>query len=133
MTAYQIKISKPWGYELILTPPEAPTVAKILHLNAGCRFSLQYHELKEETLILISGQAKLITGGWKEIGNLKEEIMKRQSGYFIPRGLVHRCQATTECEIMESSTKEEGTTVRLQDDYGRKDETEEERSRRKLF
>ena len=119
------KIPKPWGYELIFTPPEAPTVGKLLHINAGSRFSLQYHEMKEETLVLTSGEAKIFYGS--DQNNLTEELMKPLFGYFLPKKAVHRIQAITDCDILESSTKEEGTTVRLQDDYQREDETEEER------
>lgn len=125
MKPFQIKIEKPWGYELLLTPPEAKALAKILHLNKGSRFSLQFHEKKAETLVLINGEAKLIWGNDQD--RLFEEKMASGRGYFIPKGLIHRCEAVTDCEIFESSTKEEGTTVRLQDDYKRKDETETER------
>jgi len=124
---FQQKIDKPWGYELILNTPSSPITAKILHINSGCQFSLQYHEIKEENLTLVSGEAKIILGGVKEIGDLREETMEKYKGYFIPKGLAHRCRAITDCDIFESSTLELGTTVRLQDDYGRKDETEEER------
>ena len=124
------KIPKPWGYELIFTPPEAPTVGKLLHINAGSRFSLQYHEMKEETLVLTSGEAKIFYGS--DQNNLTEELMKPLFGYFLPKKAVHRIQAITDCDILESSTKEEGTTVRLQDDYQRKDETEEERNQNRM-
>lgn len=127
MTPFQIRVEKPWGYELIFTPPEAPMAGKLLHLKAGCRFSLQYHEIKEETLILVNGEAK-ITLGESENG-LVTEKMRKNSGYFIHKGLIHRCEAITDCDILESSTKEEGTTVRLQDDYQRKDETQIEREK----
>jgi len=124
------KIPKPWGYELIFTPPEAPTVGKLLHINAGSRFSLQYHEMKEETLVLTSGEAKIFYGS--DQNNLTEELMKPLFGYFLPKKAVHRIQAITDCDILESSTKEEGTTVRLQDDYQREDETEEERNQNRM-
>lgn len=127
MKPYQQKIKKPWGYELVLTPPEANAIAKILHLDKGARFSLQFHEKKAETLVLINGDAKLIWGN--DENRLFEEKMKNGRGYFIPRGLIHRCEAITNCDIFESSTKEEGVTVRLEDDYSRKDETEEERKK----
>lgn len=127
MNSFQKKIEKPWGYEILLSPPESPVVAKILHLNADCQFSLQYHEEKEETLSLINGEAKLILGGLKEIGELKEETMVKDFGYFIPKGLVHRCFGVTDCDIFESSTRETGTTVRLKDDYNRIDENQEDR------
>lgn len=130
MKSFQIKIEKPWGYELLLTPPEAKATAKILHLNKGSRFSLQFHEKKAETLVLINGEAKLIWGNDKD--HLFEEKMGNGRGYFIPKGLIHRCEAVTDCEIFESSTKEEGTTVRLEDDYARKDEIEEERLKQRI-
>jgi mannose-6-phosphate isomerase-like protein (cupin superfamily) len=125
MNSYQKKIDKPWGYELIFTPPESQTVGKLLHLNQNARFSLQYHEIKEETLVLVKGLANIYWGETNQ--QLAKEEMKPNQGYFIKKGLIHRCEAITECDILESSTKEEGTTVRLEDDYERGNETEEER------
>ncbi|PJE69335.1 cupin [Candidatus Shapirobacteria bacterium CG10_big_fil_rev_8_21_14_0_10_38_14] len=125
MIAFQVKTEKPWGYEILFTPPESQTIGKLLHINAGARFSLQYHEVKEETLTLMAGESKIIWG--ENENDLKTENMKKNHGYFIPKRLIHRCEAVSDCDIFESSTKEEGTTVRLQDDYTRKNETEEER------
>lgn len=111
------KVEKPWGYELILTSPNDPVTGKILHLNQGARWSYQYHEKKQENLTLINGRAKIIL-------NDEEEEMEPKKGYFIKPLEKHRVQGITDCDIMEVSTKEEGTTVRLQDDYQRPDETE---------
>ncbi|PIU33137.1 cupin [Candidatus Shapirobacteria bacterium CG07_land_8_20_14_0_80_39_12] len=116
--AYSVKINKPWGYEIIFTPPDSPVTGKILHLNQGARFSYQYHEKKTETLCLLNGRAKIIL-------NDEEIEMEPQKGYFIKPIVKHRCQAITDCDLLEASTKEEGTTVRLQDDYQRPDETDE--------
>ena len=126
MKPYQLKVEKPWGYELILTPSESPVTGKILHLKAGARFSYQYHEQKQETVVLIFGQAKLIFED--ESGKLQEVEMESQKGYFIKPYVKHRCQAISDCDIMEASTPEVGKTVRLEDDYSRPDETEAERS-----
>lgn len=131
MKPFVQKISKPWGYELLLSPPESPITSKILHLNAGARFSLHYHEIKEETFTLINGQAKIIFGHSED--SLNEEEMLPNHGYFIPKGLIHRVAASSECDILESSTPETGTTVRLQDDYQRKNESEEERRKARLL
>lgn len=119
MGAFFKKIKKPWGYEILLSPPQSPVVAKILHINAGCRFSLQYHEIKEEVLTLVRGEAKIFFG---KIGNLQEETMVKDQGYFIPKSQVHRCKAITDCDIFEASTIETGITVRLEDDYKRGNE-----------
>ena len=70
------KIDKPWGYELILTSPDSPVTGKILHLNQGARWSYQYHEKKQENLILINGRAKIILDD-------QEEEMEPKKGFFI--------------------------------------------------
>lgn len=125
MKPFQLKVEKPWGYEFVFTPPKAPTVGKLLHLNAGCRFSLQYHEVKEETMVLVNGKANIY------LGNTRETVVKQEMllnhGYLITPGTIHRCEALTDCDILESSTKEEGATIRLEDDYNRNNETEKSR------
>lgn len=128
MKPFQLKVEKPWGYELILTPEESPVTGKILHLNAGQRFSLQYHDKKKETLTLIFGLALLILED--ENGKLQEIKMEPKKGYFIKPLQKHRAKGITDCDILEASTREEGKTVRLEDDYARGTETEEARKKR---
>lgn len=128
ITPFQQKIEKPWGYELLLTPPESPVTGKILHLNSGARFSLQFHDLKEENLILITGEALMTLED--ENGNLQKVEMEKQRGYDIKPFQKHRVKGITECDIYETSTKEEGKTIRLEDDYSRGTETEEQRKTR---
>lgn len=122
------KIQKPWGYEIILTSPESPVTGKILHLDNGKRFSLQYHDKKIETLTLFSGEAYIILEDDKR--KINEVKMEFNKGYFIRPFQKHRCQGIKDCLILEASTKEEGETVRLEDDYGRGTETEEVRKKR---
>lgn len=124
MKPFGQKIIKPWGYELIFTPPDSPVTGKILHLDGGKRFSYQYHDKKQETLCLLKGKAKIIING-------KTQLMRLLKGYFIKPMVKHRCWAITDCDILEASTKEEGNTVRLEDDYHRPTETEEARKKRK--
>lgn len=114
------KVEKPWGYELILNPPDFLVTGKILHLKKGARLSYQYHETKQEVLCLIKGRAKIIF-------NDQEFEMELNKGYLIKPLDKHRFQGITDCDIMEASTPETGTTFRLQDDYQRPDETEEVR------
>ncbi|TSC54170.1 MAG: mannose-6-phosphate isomerase [Microgenomates group bacterium LiPW_31] len=120
---FQLKIEKPWGYEIILTPPEPSVTGKIEHVNAGCRCSLQYHDKKQETLILITGKAIIYLED--DRGNLREIEMEPRKGYFIKPFQKHRFKGITDCDIFEASTKEEGNTIRLEDDYSRPTETEE--------
>lgn len=122
-TPYQERVEKPWGYELIYTPPTAPVTGKILHVKAGNRLSLQYHDEKIETLCLLDGEA-IITLTNTE-GEEVEIPMEINKGYFVQPGQIHRITAVTDMTFIESSTPETGNTFRLQDDANRPDETEE--------
>jgi mannose-6-phosphate isomerase len=122
---HQQKVIKPWGYEIIYSPPNAPTVGKILHLKAGHKLSLQWHDQKTETLCLIKGQAKYILENNKN--QLKEIDMELNKGYFNNPGQTHRIIAITDCDIIESSTPETGNTFRVKDEYKRDSETEKMR------
>ena len=116
-------VKKPWGFEIILTPPNLPYTAKIIHLNGGHRFSLQIHDKKIETVTLVSGEAFLLIDG--QDGEIKKIIMELRKGYTVQIGQRHRVAAVKDSEIFEASTQEIGTTYRLGDDYSRGDETQE--------
>lgn len=122
------KIKKPWGYEIILTPPDSSITGKIIHLDDGKRFSFQYHDEKTEALTLISGEAYIILEDNQS--KMKKMKMEKNKGYFIKPFQKHRCQGIKDCLISEVSTKESGKTVRLEDDYNRGTETEKKRQQR---
>jgi len=122
---FQQKIMKPWGEEIIYTPEDFPYAGKILHVKSGKRLSLQYHNEKKETLCLFSGNALLWIGNAK--GEMEKISMEPFHGYSVMPGQQHRIEAVEDCFILESSTPEAGDTVRVEDDYGRPDETEEMR------
>ncbi len=123
--AYQKKVIKPWGYEIIFTPDGLNRTGKILHINAGKKLSFQYHDEKEETMCLVSGKAII----WLE--NSKGEIekipMELNKGYSNVPPQKHRIEAVEDSDVFEVSTPETGTTVRIDDDYARSAETEEVR------
>lgn len=119
-------IDKPWGKEIIISNENTPYTGKIIHINAGKRWSLQYHDQKSETFACFSGQANLITGTSKE--SITSEPMQKDMGYTIIPGTYHRIEAITDTIIFEVSTPEIGTTYRVEDDYQRKNETEEIRN-----
>lgn len=124
-TPFQKKVEKPWGYELIYTPDDSPATGKVLHLNAGKRLSLQYHDVKRETLCLVKGQA-MITLSDKNDKTI-EIPMELNKGYHIMPGQVHRVTAVTDIDLIEASTPEKGNTFRIEDDAKRPTETEEMR------
>ena len=126
---YQKKIEKPWGWEIHWTPSDLPYMGKVLHVYADKRLSLQYHDKKQETWYLINGRGKVV---WdNEKGELIETELKMGEGYTCCVGQRHRLVGITDCDIVEVSTPEIGTTYRLEDDFRRPDETEELRKNRK--
>ena len=122
------RIEKPWGYEILLTPPDVPYAFKLIHVEAGKRLSLQVHDVKVETQTLVAGHGVLVLEGAD--GQLHEVEMEPGVGYHVAVGQRHRlCAAADEdATIVEASSPEAGTTLRLDDDYARPDETEELRA-----
>lgn len=127
--SYSRKIDKPWGWELHFTPDTLPYMGKIIHVNAGARLSLQAHDKKQESWIKLRGDARVIIED--ETGGLQEVELSDGEGITCKIGQRHRLKAgETDADILEVSTPEIGTTFRLEDDYKRTDETEEEREKR---
>lgn len=121
------KVSKPWGYEIHWTPEDKPYMGKLLHINKGARLSLQYHDQKQESWLLINGRGKVIWDNDK--GELVETELQKGQGYACCLGQKHRLAGITDCDILEVSTPEMGTTWRLEDDYKRPDETPQQRKK----
>ena len=55
------RVEKPWGYELIWAETD-DYVGKLLFVRAGEALSLQFHEEKDETLFLLTGEIVLELG-----------------------------------------------------------------------
>lgn len=123
---YVRRVQKPWGWELLWTPRSLPYVGKLLHLNAGRRMSLQVHENKLESWLLVNGRARVI---WENAdGELEECELEPGRGYSCSSGQKHRLAGITDCELIEVSTPEIGMTWRLEDDYGRNHESQAQRA-----
>src|SRR5690349_17235135 len=89
------RIDKPWGYEILLSPPEAPYASKLIHVKAGKRLSLQLHDTKVETQTLVAGKGILVLEG--QDGQLHDIAMEPGVGYHVAVGQRHRlCASPTE-------------------------------------
>lgn len=125
--SYVKKVNKPWGYELHWVREEAPYMGKVLHINEGARLSMQIHDQKQESWFIMNGRAAVIWNNDKD--ELVETELKPGLGYSTKVGQKHRLKGITECNILEVSSPEKGTTWRLEDDYARPDETPEQRKK----
>jgi mannose-6-phosphate isomerase-like protein (cupin superfamily) len=122
---YVRKVDKPWGYELHWVPEGMPYMGKVLHIDAGKRLSLQVHDIKQESYWLVNGECNLVIENSK--GEMETVAMQKGLGYTTHVGQKHRHQAVTDCDVLEVSMPEQGTTLRLEDDYKRPDETPDQR------
>lgn len=110
------RVEKPWGYELIWARTEQ-YVGKILHINAGESLSLQYHDVKDETIFLLTGEMLFWAGS--SPGSLAEIPLAQGEAFRVLPHTVHRMQAVTDCDVLEASTPHLDDVVRLEDRYGR--------------
>ena len=109
------RVEKPWGYEIIWASTDR-YVGKILHIEPGHALSLQYHNQKDETIHVLSGD---IIFRVKEGDALVERRMRAGESYHIAPLTVHQMEAVTAADLLEASTPEIDDVVRLQDRYGR--------------
>jgi mannose-6-phosphate isomerase-like protein (cupin superfamily) len=106
-----------------------PYAFKLIHVQAGKRLSLQVHDVKVETQTLVAGRGVLVLEDGD--GVLREIEMQPGVGYHVAVGQKHRLCAAPDADatVLEASTPELGTTLRLEDDYARPDETEAARQK----
>ena len=114
------RIEKPWGHEVVWA--ETPRyVGKLLHIAAGHRLSRQYHERKDETFLVQSGEMDLEIG---QGADAHVRRMKARDSYHCAPRTVHRMVAVTDVDVIEVSTPELDDVVRLEDAYGREGTSE---------
>ncbi len=112
----QRHVPKPWGSEQIWALTER-YCGKIIRIDAGRRLSLQRHERKEESLIVMRGTLRLHLEDDEGIVRVLELGPGESAHVGVPR--IHRFEAVTDVELVEVSTPEIDDVERLEDDYGR--------------
>lgn len=109
-------VQKPWGHEVIWAHTSL-YVGKILHVKAGQALSVQYHNQKDETIHLLSGEMIYRVGQGND--ELVEVVLRAGDSFRNEPGTVHQMEAVTDCDILEASTPHLDDVVRLSDRYGR--------------
>jgi mannose-6-phosphate isomerase-like protein (cupin superfamily) len=105
------RVEKPWGYEELLECNDK-YVVKMLFMKRGHSCSLQFHELKKETIVVLSGVLRITVADSSREYTAGETVT-------IPPYTVHRMEAVENSLYTETSTNELWDVVRLQDAYGR--------------
>lgn len=113
------EVKTPWGKEVIWGETK-DYVGKLLYINKGHRLSLQYHEKKEETILVLSGELEIFVSdhGRRGVSTLK---LSAGETYHVTPGTIHRFSATlgTDVVLAEVSTNYLDDVIRLEDDYDR--------------
>ncbi len=110
-------VPKPWGHETIWAHTDK-YVGKILHVKAGEKLSIQYHEKKDETVYLLSGEMKY----WVQLPGdteLRDQRLVAGESFRITPHTIHAIEAVTDIDVLEASTPELDDVVRITDRYGR--------------
>jgi mannose-6-phosphate isomerase-like protein (cupin superfamily) len=110
-------VAKPWGHETIWAANDL-YVGKILHVKAGQSLSVQYHNVKDETVYLLAGTMKY----WVKLegsDELQDMHLTTGQAFRITPGTIHYIEAITDCDVLEASTPHLDDIVRLKDLYGR--------------
>ena len=114
------RVDKPWGYELHWAKTDR-YVGKTIHVNQGHALSLQYHNIKDETILLWSGRLRFEI---KRGDSMEAFDMEPGQRVHVSPKTVHRMTAIEDCDIIEVSTPELDDVVRLEDRYGRQGTSE---------
>jgi mannose-6-phosphate isomerase len=110
-------VPKPWGHEIIWAHTDR-YVGKVLHIKAGHELSVQYHDRKDETIHLLSGE--MIYRVSDRTGEpLRDVRLRAGDSYRNTPGHIHQMVAVTDCEVLEASTPHLDDVHRLSDRYGR--------------
>ena len=111
-------VPKPWGHETIWAATDQ-YVGKILHIKAGHALSIQYHNAKDETVHLLSGEIiyRVQTGPGQD--DLEDVRLRAGESFRTTPHTVHQMEAVTDCDVLEASTADLDDIVRLKDRYGR--------------
>ncbi|HVZ49204.1 MAG TPA: cupin [Gemmatimonadaceae bacterium] len=110
-------VPKPWGHEVIWASTDQ-YVGKVLHIKAGHALSVQYHERKDETIHLLSGEM-IYRIADAPGAPLRDVRLAAGESYRNAVGHVHQMEAVTDCQVLEASTPHLDDVVRLSDRYGR--------------
>ena len=109
-------IEKPWGREEVIEINDRYMMKK-LTMWKGHRCSLQYHNMKRETIYVLSGKLQISYGPAKE--ELQARVFGAHETITLTPGVVHRMEAVEDSVYLEASTPEMDDVVRLVDDYQR--------------
>ena len=110
------RVPKPWGEELIWALTDRYS-GKVITIETGRRLSLQYHERKDEAILVTAGRLRLLLED--DAGAMVARELGPGDAAHIAVGRRHRFEAIERVQLVEVSTPELDDVVRVEDDFGR--------------
>ncbi len=112
-----MRVEKPWGHEIRWAINDK-YLGKILYINKGHRLSKQYHEVKDETIYVLSGKLQVFVGP----KDIELHIPEGHALRIKPKEIHRFCAGfDTDVKLVEVSTPEIDDVVRIEDDYSREE------------
>lgn len=105
-----------WGTEILLALVSGKFSLKRIEIRAGEKGGLQFHHLKDEVGVMISGTMVVRYDGGT--GSLAERIVGPGDVVHFSPGLPHQTEAITDVVYIEASTPHFNDRVRVEDKYG---------------
>ena len=112
-------ITKPWGYEYVIYNDKNNIAITFLMIKCGYKTSLHCHTQKKTGFIILSGNAEVQYGIYKE----NTKLMKPLTRLIFRPGLFHSIKSITKNDLYLLETEnpyDKKDLVRLEDNYGRK-------------
>lgn len=99
----ECSVPKGWGHEIVFVNNEL-YCGKLLVFKAGCKFSMHYHMIKDETWYVEEG---MFLYRWidTETAEVRENILKEGHSVRQFPGQPHQLEALTDGTIFEVSTQ----------------------------
>lgn len=115
--------SKPWGKTRVWNTI-SNLHGKLIHIVAGERTSLKYHNVKAEVFFILSGRVQATYGNSKTLKDPKKypyetKVLEAYDILHVQSECPYRLEALEDCWIIEVGDRANDLPVRLEDDYGR--------------
>ena len=91
-----------WGEEILAAVIPGVLTLKLLKITKGNGGGLQYHRLKQEAGLLLSG--KLLVRYENLLGEIEEHIVEEGESFVFPKESIHQEVALEDCVIVEASS-----------------------------
>jgi mannose-6-phosphate isomerase len=110
---------RPWGTEEMLAIIPGVLTLKKLTIKKKRKGGLQFHRLKNECVILLSG--KMQVNYFNKKKKIVSKILKSGQCFHFPPGAIHQEIALEKCVIIEASSPHLNDRVRVEKFFGIKE------------